>query len=233
MKVLVCGANGFIGKAIATRLACDGHQVVRGVRRPTHLGEMAIDYTTDLTAERWLARLDGIDAVINAVGIIIERGVQTFEHVHAQAPAALFTACRMRGVPRIIQISALGAESRETPYFASKCAADDFLLAQSMGAHVVRPALVYGTDGASARLFRTMASLPVHLLPAGGHQVLRPVHIDDLAELVLRLLDPMANTAYPPCIEVVGNTQVTYRDMLNTYRSSMELAPAYHLGIPA
>lgn len=233
MKILVCGANGFIGNAIATRLERDGHEIMRGVRQPARPDEVAIDYTTDLTANQWLDRLGDVDVVVNAVGILIERGAQTFEKVHTQAPIALFRACRMHGVKQIIQISALGAGSRETPYFASKCAADDFLLAQPIHAHVIRPALVYGTNGTSASLFRTLASIPVHALPAGGHQLLRPVHIDDLTELVARLLDPVATREIPSCIEAVGRTVVSWRDMLTVYRTSMGLPAAYTISIPA
>jgi uncharacterized protein YbjT (DUF2867 family) len=233
MRVLVCGASGLIGGAIATRLERDGHQIVRGVRHPKHPKEIAIDYTADLTADQWLVRLDGIEAVINAIGILAERGAQTFGHVHTHAPIALFTACRMRGVQQVIQISALGAESRETPYFASKCAADDFLLAQPIRAHVIRPSMVYATDGDAARFFRTIASLPVHMLPAGGRQALRPVHIDDLTELVARLLSPDNKTANRSCIPAVGNTEVTYREMLSTYRKSMGRSPALSISIPA
>lgn len=43
MKVLVCGASGFIGSAISRRLTQDGHGVVRGVRRPQRSEEIAID----------------------------------------------------------------------------------------------------------------------------------------------------------------------------------------------
>lgn len=233
MKVLICGASGFIGSTIASRLARDGHQVVRGVRRPTHPDEIAIDYTADLTPEPWLARLDGIEAVVNAVGILVEHGKQTFKSIHTQAPIALFTACGMRGMRRVVQISALGADSRETPYFASKCAADDFLLAEGGGAHVIRPAIVYGGAGASARLFRTIATLPLIMLPAGGRQTMRPIHVDDLAELVSRMLAADCSTAYPSCIEAVGNTQVSYREMLGIYRKSMGLPPPVMIGIPA
>jgi uncharacterized protein YbjT (DUF2867 family) len=234
MKILVCGARGFIGAAICARLERDGHQVIRGVRDPAGPGEWAIDYTTDLDTERWLRRLGEmkVDVVINAVGIIIERGAQTFERIHTLAPNALFAACEAAGVRRVLQISALGAESGETPYFESKRAADRFLLAQGVPAHVIRPALVYGPAGTSARMFRTLASIPVHALPAGGHQKLRPVHIDDLAEVVARLLDPTMAIDDQQCIEVVGNTEVSYRDMLRTYRASMDLPPAWACAVP-
>jgi len=40
-------------------------------------------------------------------------------------------------------------------------------------------------------------------------------------------------TESPSCIEVVGNTEATYREMLGVYRKSMGLTPAFTLGIPA
>ncbi|MCL2714373.1 MAG: SDR family oxidoreductase [Alphaproteobacteria bacterium] len=229
MKVLVCGARGFIGQAIAARLEQDGHQVLRGVRQGGHAGEIDIDYMADPGTALWL---EGVDALINAVGILTERGTKSFAQVHNAAPQALFAACRMHGVKHVIQISALGAQSCETPYFASKYAADEFLLgSMPLRATVLRPALVYGTNGTSARMFRMLASLPVHFLPAGGHQMLQPVHIDDLAELVARLLDP-ALPMGPPCLDVAGRTEVSYREMLGTYRRSMGLAPAFAVRIP-
>ena len=235
MKVLVCGAGGFIGDAIALRLARDGHTVVRGVRRRVDPSDMTIDYTVDRTPQHWLEKLGDVDAVVNAVGIITERGEQTFERIHAEAPIALFTACGMKGIRHVVQVSALAADSRETPYFASKCNADDFLLAQPIDGHVIRPALVYGAKGTSARLFRTLASVPVHVLPAGGHQALRPVHIDDLCDLVARMLTLSRDLecARCACIEAVGATETTYRDMLRTYRESMGLSKAFAIGIPA
>lgn len=234
MKILVCGARGFIGAAICTRLEQAGHQVLRGVRHAGTDGEIALDYTQDLSAEPWLPRLHDIDAVVNAVGIIVERGTSTFERIHHRAPLALFRACRQAGVRRIVQISALGADSRATPYFASKCAADDFLLTQPGWACVLRPSLVYGETGASARWFRTLASIPLHLLPAGGMQPLQPIHIDDLAELVLRQLEAPASSGneHGRCIEAVGRSRVSYREMLQRYRTAMELPPAATLAIP-
>jgi nucleoside-diphosphate-sugar epimerase len=193
-----------------------------------------IDYAVDHKPEDWLEKVRDVDAVINAVGIIVERGAQTFARMHTQAPIALFTACAAAGVRHIIQISALGAQSRDTPYFASKCKADDFLLStfEHGVAHVVRPALVYGEAGASARLFRTLASVPVHVLPGRGDQPLRPVHIDDLCDLIARLLASDIG-ASPACIEAVGATQVTYREMLRTYREAMGLRAAFSIAIPS
>ncbi|WP_425469482.1 hypothetical protein [Paraburkholderia azotifigens] len=51
-----------------------------------------------------------------------------------------------------------------------------------------------------------LASLPIHALPAGGHQRMRPVHVEELAEVVERLLDGGAGD--PRVVDVVGGEEV-------------------------
>lgn len=231
MRILICGANGFIGRAIADRLAAAGHEVIRGVRQPHHPGDIAIDYRRDHAAADWLPRLTGIDAVVNAIGILVENRDSRFEAIHQRAPQALFAACAQAGVRRVVQISALGAADGDTAYFTTKRAADEFLMSQAIDWQVLRPSLVYGDDGDSARFFRLLASLPVVGLPGDGGQGVQPVHIDDLTEAVERLLAP--STPPRQCVDLVGATAVPYRAMLASYRAALGFAPACQIAIPA
>ncbi|WP_322087039.1 SDR family oxidoreductase [Burkholderia sp. BCC1999] len=234
MTVLVCGANGFIGRALCVQLGAGGHRVLRGVRHAHGPRDIAIDFARDVDPQAWLARLNGVDVVINAVGLLADRRGATLDAVHRAAPCALFTACCRAGVRRVIQISALGVERGDTRYFASKHAADRFLQTLPIDFRIVRPALVYGTDGTSARFFRMLASLPVQVLPAGGRQRLRPVHVDDLAEVVARLVVQPgdARPAGGPVIDVVGRDEVEYREMLAGYRAALGFPPAVRVSLP-
>jgi uncharacterized protein YbjT (DUF2867 family) len=230
MKVLVCGARGFVGAAICDRLALAGHRVIKGVRNPRDSDEVAIDYSRDVEVGHWLSRLRGVDAVVNAVGILSERGEVRFDDIHRRAPIALFAACHAAGVNRVVQISALGVQRGGTGYYDSKLAADTFLTAQPLDWNIVRPSLIHGAEGKSARYFRMLASLPIHVLPAGGRQPLQPVHIDDVAEVVAKLVEPSGPRHL--CLDVVGAKRVDYGEMLRVYRASMQLLPAASLGIP-
>ncbi|OZI39745.1 NAD-dependent dehydratase [Bordetella genomosp. 5] len=231
MNILVCGASGFIGTAICAALARNGHRVVRGVRHATLPDEVEVDFARDVEPAHWQPLLEGVDVVVNAAGILLERGAQSFEAIHRRGPIALFDASVAAGVRRIVQVSALGADQGSTAYFRSKRAADEHLLALPIAHHVVRPALVYGEQGASARFFRRLASLPVHFLPGSGEQRLRPVHVAELAEVVCRLVENSAKV--PAILDLVGGTEVSYRDMLGTYRSAMGFAPAWRIAVPA
>ena len=69
-----------------------------------------------------------------------------------------------------MQISALGADRGMTRYFLSKRAADDYLATLPLEWTIVRPALVFGPGGSSARLFAKLAGLPLVPLPGRGEQ---------------------------------------------------------------
>jgi uncharacterized protein YbjT (DUF2867 family) len=164
MRVLLTGATGLIGGAIARALLAQGHELVCAVRDPARLalaGPQCRALRADLAAVPdaawWRAQLQGIDAVVNAVGILREQGAQTFEALHHRGPAALFAACAQAGVRCVVQVSALGADGGTTGYHRSKHAADQALRA----------------------------------LPRRGAMPVQPVHLDDLVDGVLALLrDP-------------------------------------------
>src|SRR5688500_3032976 len=102
MRILLTGATGFIGQHLLRSLLAEGHEVVCTARRPgpatPGVSWMEADFTKDSDKSAWLARLSGIDAVINAVGIFRESGAQTFAALHTDTPRALFGACREAGV---------------------------------------------------------------------------------------------------------------------------------------
>ncbi len=230
MNILLCGADGFIGSALAAALTQAGHTVHRAVRTPCLPGDIAVDFRRDLDPARWRERLRGCDAAINAVGILRENAAGDFERIHHLAPAALFTACAEAGVARVIQISALGAQTGGTPYLASKAAADRALRQSPVAGVVVRPGLVFGVDGASSRLFLTLAGLPLIGLPGGGTQRLRPIHVDDLCALVCAAIE----MPQPPrVIDAVGGEELTYAQLLACYRLALGYPPAIGFPLPA
>ncbi|PTD96317.1 SDR family oxidoreductase [Pseudothauera lacus] len=228
MRILVCGAGGFLGRAICTALSAEGHLVVRGLRRPATADDIAIDFRQDTSVDTWLPRLGGIDAVVNAVGILREHQAGDFDAIHHRAPAALFAACAQRGIDKVVQISALGAARGGTAYLDSKARADAALLAQPGGGVVLRPALIYGEHGTSARFFRTLASLPVHPVPAGCR--VQPVHVDDLVDLIVRVLRSVR--PHPVIVDLPGPRPLSFAELLACYRKALGLAPAMRIRIP-
>jgi uncharacterized protein YbjT (DUF2867 family) len=227
MKILICGADGFLGSHFAAALTNRGHMVVRGVRTPRLPGDLAIDYRKDAAAETWRLRLSGVDAVVNAIGVLSEKLPGDFELIHHRAPAALFEACRDAGIHRVVQISALGAAP--TPYLTTKHAADESLLRLLPTAVVVRPGLVFGADGASTRFFLALASLPLQAHPGGAGDV-QPVHVDDVVAAVALLLE--GATVPNGVLELPGPQRLGYAEWMASYRQGLGFRPAWVIPIP-
>jgi uncharacterized protein YbjT (DUF2867 family) len=228
MKILLCGADGFLGRHIAAVLAARGHVVLRGVHKAGLPGDLVMDFRSDISPETWLPRLAGVDVVINAVGILRESRPGDFDLIHHRAPAALFEACRRADIRRVIQISALG--TARTPYLSTKHAADEALRRTVPGGIVLRPGLVFGEDGVSTRFFLALASVPIQA-DVRGAGPLQPVHVADLVEVVSHLVE-----SAPPeggILEIPGPRRLSYGEWMATYRVGLGLAPALTVPVSA
>ncbi len=237
MRVLVCGATGCVGRAVASALRARGHQVVAGARGAADgPREMHIDFMVPTAPAEWSRRLAAqrIEAVVNCVGILIPGRGQSFARVHSHGPIELFRGAAQAGVRRVVQVSALGvntdASSLAAPYLHSKLLADEALAALAVDGVVLRPSLVYGPRSQSARLFATLASLPVIGLPGWGGQAVQPVHVFELAEAIVRLVEH--GGPVQGMYELAGAEPTTYRRMLAAYRHALGLGDAVWLPLP-
>jgi uncharacterized protein YbjT (DUF2867 family) len=241
MRILLTGASGFIGQHLLRALLAQGHHVVAAVRTVTasadpHLAFIHADFAQDTEKSTWLARLAGIDAVINTVGIFRESGAQTFARLHTETPRALFAACAdAPGVQLVIQLSALGADqAAETGYHLSKKAADDYLAALPVRAYIVQPSLVYGPGGASARVFKALASMPFALRLGDAPQLVQPIHIDDLVAAIAGLLEyrlPIG-AGKSLVVPLVGPQALSFTDYLGALRRAMGMRRLRVLRLP-
>lgn len=234
MKILICGASGFVGRHLTKALREAGHTVIRAVRRSSEPDDIAVDFCNDTSKDIWLPRLQGINVVINAVGVLRDNPDNPMQKLHTETPAALFAACAEAGVERIVHLSALGVDSGvDVPYFSTRLVTERALheLPTKVRTFCLRPSVIYGEDGASAQMFRKMAKVPVQILPMGGIQTLQPVHIDDVCDAVTHwLAEP--NTA-SQTIEAVGAEATTMRGMLDSYREQLNRSAAWHVSLPA
>ncbi|HEX6832882.1 MAG TPA: SDR family oxidoreductase [Rudaea sp.] len=229
MRILIAGATGFIGAALARTLALQGHTLrlaVRDVSRAqAHWPDAEIvqaDFVTMTRREDWTPLLAGVDAIVNAVGLIAPTRYASFETVHVDAAGALFAAAAQTGA-RVVQISALGADDAATTAFhRSKRAADRALAESGVPACSVQPSLVFGAGGSSAQLFVQLAMMPLLALPAADARV-QPIHIDDLCEAIAALL---AAPHMPAQLAAVGSRDVTVEEYVAILRRGLGLRPA-------
>jgi nucleoside-diphosphate-sugar epimerase len=178
VQVAVTGASGYVGGRIAAAVEAAGHEL-HGLAGWRLGGE---------------PDLDGVDALVHAAWDFRARTAAEIERVNVAGSRRLLEAAAGR---RIVFVSTLSAfPGARSLYGRAKLAVEE--AARAAGGAVVRPGLVWGEPGGSlfASLGR-LARLPV--LPIFSDRALHPAHEDDVAALVVSLLD-----AEPPAEPVVA-----------------------------
>lgn len=217
------GGSGFIGRYVVQRLAARGDVVPVGCRHAEDakflmtfglVGQIAA-VNIALDDEQLLpAFLAGSQAAINCVGILAERGTQTFERVHHLGPARMARIAREAGVERLVHISAIGADPRSTSAYARTKAAGEAAVRDAFPtATILRPSIVFGPEDQFFNRFAAIAMISPFLpLIGGGHTRFQPVYVGDVADAVLKCLEDPATAGRT--YELGGPKAYTMRELL-------------------
>ena len=231
-RVLVLGANGFIGSAIVAALQRSGVAVRCIVRDAARFGRRfpnAESCALDLTdaqardVRHWTKLLAGVDAVINVAGVLQPRTKSEAWDVHEAAPDALYAACVKSGTRRVVHVSAIGIQETHTAYAASKRAGETCLMSRDLDWTVLRPVLVIGDDSyGGTSLVRALAAFPflVPVIDMGATPV-EIIHRDDLAEGVVRLI--LEARAVRQILEPAAPGSLTFLELIAAYREWLGL----------
>lgn len=216
MRIGIIGAGGTVGRTISAYLkAHTPHEVVRLARtgyRPTE-GDFTL---FDFSNEDW-STLGVFDVIINCAGIIRESRYDDFHHVHVELVKTLLANRVRLGNPRIIQISALGADKEhQIAFLRTKGIADD-LLGANPDTYILRPSILCLPDNLLVQKFKWlvfMSRILMHrpIVPTGFLETrIQPVMGDDLSETVRIICETAPETRIIP---VVGKDPLSFKQLL-------------------
>ena len=221
--VTVFGGSGFLGRHTVRALARAGWRVRVAVRHPNlamyllpagNVGQIEIRKTDVHDAEAVQAAVHGADAVINLIGVLYERGHQSFEELHVHAAETIAKAAANAGVPRLVQVSAIGANvDAASSYAASKGEGEARVRAAFPGATILRPSIVFGPEDDFFNRFAALARIsPVLPLIGGGRTRFQPVYVGDVARAIATCLadDATAGQTY----ELGGPDVYGFKDLM-------------------
>ena len=195
--VTVFGGSGFVGTQAVRALARQGWRVRVAVRTPALAQDLRIlgdvgqiqPVRCDITSPADVAAaLKGADAAVNLVGILFETPGRGFEKAHVEGSRNIAEACVAAGVGRLVQISAIGADTHsEGEYGRSKGKAEAAVRAVKPDAVILRPSIVFGNGDGFLNRFASMATMsPALPLIGGGETKFQPVWVGDVAEAIAR-----------------------------------------------
>lgn len=217
--VTVFGGGGFVGRYAVQELLAGGQgfRVRVAQRNPKAawflkplgaLGQtqfLAADVRSRALVERAVA---GADAVVNLVGAF-----KDVDAVQAEGARNVAEAAAAAGVPTLVHVSAIGADS-ESPsrYGASKGRGEAAVRAAFPNATILRPSIVFGREDAFTNRFARMLRFPIVPVVRGG-TAFQPVFAADLGQAIAKAVaDPEAHAG--KTYEIAGPERLTMAELL-------------------
>jgi nucleoside-diphosphate-sugar epimerase len=238
--VLVTGATGFLGGALARRLARDGARVRALARRPergaalraTPGVELAYGDVTDEGRMRDVLR--GCDIAFHAAGVL-DGSLAAQRRVNVDGTRNVVRAAADAGVGRVVHVSSAGAYgfggpgdvSEDTPlrpghaaYGVTKAEAEGVVRQigreRGLACSIIRPGMIYGPGSRVwTEVMFTIARRNPTLFPGDGSGSIPAIYLDDVVDLMTVLaVHPAAAGETFNC---TPDPSPTWREFLGAY----------------
>jgi len=223
-NVLLIGGSGFVGTAVANRLAkLDINVVVPTRRRERNKALIALPNVSMVEANvhcpETLAKLMvGQDAVINLVGILHGGDLtapysRKFAEAHVELPKKIIAAAKSAGIKRVLHMSALkAATDAPSEYLRSKADGEAAMKASGLDVTIFRPSVIFGVGDSFLSTFAKLLRLLPRFYVGYGQAKFQPVFIGDVAEVIVRAL--LDSNAVGQTYELVGPKVYTLRQII-------------------
>jgi len=210
LKLLVTGANGYIGRRLIPLLLEQGHEVVALVRsaRRFPLCDPRIEVVEGDLLDGELTLSGQVDAAYYLVHSLTK---SNFERLEETAARNFNRLADSLGAGQVIYLSGVG--SSRSPHMRSRQRVEEVLALGSAPVTVVRAAIIIGAGSASFEILRDLVEkLPVMVAPRWIMSLCQPIAIDDVVFYLSALLGK--KEAYGRRFDIGGPHQMTYKEMM-------------------
>ena len=222
MKILITGANGYIGMRLLPYLINMGHEVVCTVRDPQRLSvsdevrEKLTLITLDfLSPPKTNPLPDDIDVAYYLIhSMSSEQG--DFSTMEATCAENFSSLLEKTAAQQIIYLSGIVNDKSLSKHLASRKNVETILQQGKIPTTVLRAGIIVGSGSASFEIIRDLCEkLPVMITPQWVKTKSQPIAIRNVMEYLTGVL------LHPKCIgesfDIGGADVLTYKEMLHRY----------------
>ena len=230
-KVLIFGGSGQIGRHLIRRLT-NKNYLVTVVTRNLHTkgtvlrlggnpGYVEIIEANIFNEDKLNDLFKDKDICINLVGIISENKKNKFKNIHTYFPTLLSKKCEKFKLKQFIHISALGVDkAKDSKYATSKLAGEKNILENFSKTTILRPSVVYSVDdNFTTNLMTLLSLLPVFPLYYEGKTKFSPIHVSELCEIILEIIE---KRIIEKIVECVGPEELSFKEILEKLLFSID-----------
>ncbi len=229
--IVIAGAGGFIGRALASQLA-QQYRVIGLSRNPPRTPDSAIEWRQcDLfTLQQCEAALQGADQAVYLVHSMLPSARLTqgdFQDMDLIIADNFARAAKKAGVRHIVYLGGLVPGDKElSEHLRSRLEVEQTLSSRGVPVTALRAGIVLGSAGSSFNiLIRLVRRLPVIPLPKWTRSLTQPVALRDVIQLLQYSLEHPSQTSVAHdigCREVMS-----YREMLERTAKLAGVSPRF------
>tara|TARA_B100001027_G_scaffold210965_1_gene178670 strand:+ start:401 stop:1354 length:954 start_codon:yes stop_codon:yes gene_type:complete len=220
---LIFGASGQIGRNLirsltknnikVTALTRNIHQKGYILKTQANPGYLEIVEGSIFDYELIKKLFSKADLCVNLVGILFEKGKNTFTNIHVEFPKMISKLASTYQLEKFVHLSALGIESAEDSMYAqSKLSGEKEILNNFKKSVIVRPSIVYSVnDNFTTQLMTLLGLLPIFPIYYNGKTKFRPIHCLDLTNSITKII---TDDIRENIIEFVGPEEMSFKDIL-------------------
>lgn len=229
MRILVTGANGYIGKRLVPKLAEAGHELICCVRDasryyiPESIKEkitvFEIDFLDGDSAGRVTFEFDAAYYLIHSM----ESSIGRFAELESKTAENFVRLVRQGKAKQVIFLSGLiGDESGLSAHLESRLNVENILKSGGIPLTILRAGIIVGSGSASFEIIRDLVEkLPVMITPKWVSSKCQPIAASDVVRFLTGVLGN--RLCFDKTYDIGGPEVLTYQDMLEQYAEVRKL----------
>ncbi len=219
--ILITGASGFIGGAVAERLV-DSETVRSLTSHPAknRFGNRVVSFPYDFARPAAMeAAFRGVDVFVNSYYVRFNYGERTFERA-VEDSRVLIDLARAAGVQQIVHVSVSNArESSDLPYYRNKARIEQLVAESRIPFTILRPAIVVGDgDILINNIAYFLRRLPVFTIFGRGDYRAQPITVAAFADIAIEAVNGQHTNEI---VAVAGPRDWPFLDMVRAIRTAV------------
>lgn len=219
MKVLLTGANGYIGKRLLSNLTQNGHHVYAVVRDKNRLSintsmrNLVTVYQADFLKSETLSELPTDFDVAYFLIHSLSTSKGDFEEMEQQTAENFKNYVDRSCAKQIIYLGGISNDSDLSKHLTSRKSVEEVLQQSIVPTTVIRAAIIIGSGGASFEIIRDLVEkLPVMIAPKWLNTKCQPIGVRNVIEYLT--LAALNEKTYHNTFDIGGPDILTYKEML-------------------
>tara|TARA_B110000503_G_C7162748_1_gene420447 strand:- start:2174 stop:3601 length:1428 start_codon:yes stop_codon:yes gene_type:complete len=228
MRILLTGANGYVGKRLLPELLNQGHEVVCCVRNKNRLGLdkatlskitiWEIDFLDNPMLKNLPKKFDVAFYLIHSM----TSSTEMFDEMEAKSALNFNTYLNKIGVEQVVYLSGIVNQSNLSKHLQSRLNVEKILYKGNFKTSVLRAAIIVGSGSSSFEIIRDLCEkLPVMITPKWVLTKSQPIAIRDVIQYLIGAIKN--DKCYNDSFDIGGPDIITYKQMMLLYAKTRKI----------